>query len=553
MSGAAKRVLYLHGGAAFHPSDYGAKILGDILAKDGRYTLEVTTDLDALATLPDADWDAVVIYTTGYHDELTAAREAGLVRYVQEGGGLVGIHSAADSFRGSQAYLDLLGAEFETHPPLQRIPVTIHEDSHYVTTRVPEFEVTDELYLLKSVDLSRELLLASTRWQGKTAPLLFVHPYGEGRVSYLALGHTHETWRDAAFQKLLLRSIGWVMGEVAHEGEIHCGILGYGGAFNMGRSHAGWIDAQPGLRTVAMCDVDPQRVAVAKDELPTLDGYYTDGDDLLAHEGLDLVVVILPHNLHAPLALKCLKAGKHVILEKPMCVTVDEANALIEAARERDLMLSVFHNRRWDGDYQTIMQLLARGAIGEVFHIEAGIGGYRHPGFWWRSDKAVSGGVLYDWGAHFVDWMLNLVPSPVAQVMGDLQKRVWHAVTNADHGEIIIRWENGVTASFWTSSIAASVRPKWRILGTQGAIEAPWSGPLQVTSMANGMRHEGTVDVTLPGYGAEPYYRNVADHLLFGEALEVTPESARRVIAVIQAAEESARLGRSITVAEGCA
>ncbi|MGC9360223.1 MAG: ThuA domain-containing protein [Anaerolineae bacterium] len=552
MSGAARRVLYLHGGAAFHPSDYGAKILGDILAKDGRYTLEVTTDLDVLATLPDADWDAVVIYTTGYHDELTPAREAGLVRYVQGGGGLVGIHSAADSFRGSQAYLDLLGAEFETHPPLQRIPVTIHEDSHYITTRVPEFEVTDELYLLKGVDLSRELLLASTRWQGKPAPLLFVHPYGEGRVSYLALGHTHETWRDPAFQKLLLRSVGWVTGEVAQEGEIRCGILGYGGAFNMGRSHAGWIDAQPGMRTVAMCDVDPQRVAVAKEELPTLDGYYTDADDLLAHDGLDLVVVILPHNLHAPLALKCLQAGKHVILEKPMCVTVDEANALIDVARERDLMLSVFHNRRWDGDYQTIQQLIARGVIGEVFHLEAGIGGYRHPGFWWRSDKAVSGGVLYDWGAHFVDWMLNLVPSPVAQVMGDLQKRVWHAVTNADHGEIIIRWENGVTASFWTSSIAASVRPKWRILGTQGAIEAPWSGPLQVTSMVKGARHEGTVDVTLPGYGAEPYYRNVADHLLFGEALAVTGESARRVIAVIQAAQESAKLGRSVPLAPGC-
>jgi scyllo-inositol 2-dehydrogenase (NADP+) len=552
MGAATRRVLYLHGGAAFHPSDYGAKILGEMLAKDGRYTLEVTTDLDALVTLPEGDWDAVVIYTTGYHDELTPDREAGLVRYVQAGGGLVGIHSAADSFRGSQAYLELLGTEFDTHPPLQRIPVKIHDPSHEVTIRVPGFEVTDELYLLKGVDLSREVLLASTTWQGKLAPLLFVHPYGDGRVSYLALGHTHETWRDPDFQKLLLRSISWVTRQPAKAAEIRCGILGYGGAFNMGRSHAGWIDAQPGLRTVAMCDVDPARVAMAKDELPALEGYYTDADELLAHESLDLVVVILPHYLHAPLALKCLQAGKHVILEKPMCVTLDEADALIEGVRQGDLMLSVFHNRRWDGDYRTIQQLIARGAIGEVFHIEAGIGGYGHPGFWWRSDKAVSGGVLYDWGAHFVDWMLNLVPSPVGQVMGDLQKRVWHAVSNADHGEIIIRWENGVTGSFWTSSIAASVRPKWRILGTQGAIEAPWNGPLKVTSMTSGMRHEGTVEVTLPGYGAEPYYRNIADHLLRGEALQVTPESARRVIAVIQAAEESARLGQSVSVAAGC-
>jgi len=547
-----RKVLYLHGGAAFHPSDYGAKILGEMLSKDGRYALEVTTDLDALAKLPEGGWDAVVIYTTGYHDELTPERERGLLRYIRAGGGLVGIHSAADSFRGSRAYLDMLGGEFETHPPLQRIPVKIHAEPHYVTTRVPEFEVEDELYLLKGVDESREVTLASTTWKGELTPLLFVHPYGEGRVSYLALGHTHETWRDATFQKLLLRSIAWVTREPERATEIRCGILGYGGAFNMGRGHAGWIDGQPGLRTVAMCDKDPERVAVAKEELPCLEGYYTDADALLAHEGLDLVVVILPHNLHARFALKCLEASKHVILEKPMCITVDEASALVEAAHERDLMLSVFHNRRWDGDYLTIQQLIARGVIGEVFHIEAGIGGYNHPRFWWRSDKVVSGGILYDWGAHFVDWMLNLVPSPVAQVMGDLQKRVWHAVTNADHGEIIIRWENGVTGSFVTSSIAASLRPKWRILGTKGAIEVEWSGPLKVTSLANGVRHEGTVEVTLPGYGAEPYYRNIADHLLLGEALEVTGESARRVIAVIQAAEESARLGRSVAVAAGC-
>jgi predicted dehydrogenase len=73
-----------------------------------------------------------------------------------------------------------------------------------------------------------------------------------------------------------------------------------------------------------------------------------------------------------------------------------------------------------------------------------------------------------------------------------------------------------------------------------------------VTSLANGIRHEGTVEVTLPGYGVAPYYRNIADHLLLGEALQVTGESARRVIAVIQAAEESAKLGRSVSVAPGC-
>ena len=127
------------------------------------------------------------------------------------------------------------------------------------------------------------------------------------------------------------------------------------------------------------------------------------------------------------------------------------------------------HNRRWDGDYLTIRDLIGRGLIGDIFHIECGQGNFSHPGFWWRSDRAISGGVMHDWGAHFLDWILNLVPSKITQVTGDFQKRVWNAVTNEDHGQAYIRFENGVTADYWISSIAAISRPKWLILGTKGS------------------------------------------------------------------------------------
>jgi len=264
------------------------------------------------------------------------------------------------------------------------------------------------------------------------------------------------------------------------------------------------------------------------------------------------VVVILPHNLHAPMTMKCLQAGKHVVLEKPFCITIDEANAMISLAHEKGQMLSLFHNRRWDGDYLTIKDIIARGLIGEIFHIECGGGSYGHPGFWWRSDKAISGGVMYDWGAHFLDWVLNLVPARITQVMGDFQKRVWHMVTSEDHGEAWIRFANGVTADYLVSSISASSRPKWRILGTKGAIEANWGDELTVVSYASGIRQDSKVKVTLPGYGSTQYYRNVADHLLLGEELIVKPEQARRVIGVIDAAQRSAQLGVSVAPAQGC-
>ena len=145
---------------------------------------------------------------------------------------------------------------------------------------------------------------------------------------------------------------------------------------------------------------------------------------------------------------------------------------------------------------------------------------------------------MYDWGAHFLDWILNLVPARVTQVMGNFQKRVWNAVTNEDFGQAYIRFANGVTADYITSTISASSRPKWRINGTKGAIEQNW-GDITLITFVNGIRQQSVVKVTLPGYGSSEYYRNVADHLLMGEELAVKPEQARRVIGVIEAAQLS--------------
>ncbi|MHB1458673.1 MAG: Gfo/Idh/MocA family protein, partial [Armatimonadota bacterium] len=300
------------------------------------------------------------------------------------------------------------------------------------------------------------------------------------------------------------------------------------------------------------CDTNAARVEAAKTEFPNLAGYFTDLDEMLKMKDLDLVVNILPHNVHYCTTIKCLEAGKHVVLEKPFCVTVEEANSMIDTAKAKGVMLSLFHNRRWDGDYLSIRDMIDRGLIGDIFHIEAGGGGYGHPGFWWRSDKEISGGTMYDWGAHFLDWILNMVPSKVTQVMGDFQKRVWNSVTNEDHGQAYIRFENGVTADYMTSSIAAISRPKWTILGTKGAIQSDWDEMIHLVSYASGIKLDSKTKSSLPGYGCTQYYRNVADHLLMDEELAVKPEQARRVIGVIDAAQRSSEQGVSVPPAEGC-
>jgi predicted dehydrogenase/type 1 glutamine amidotransferase len=547
-----QKILYVYGGPDFHPTEWAGHELGKLLAADGRFVLETTADLDAFAKLPGSDYAAVVVYTTGFTNDLTPEREKGLLTFIRNGGGFLGLHSAADSFRGNRAYIEMLGCEFLTHPHHHDFSVAVIEKGHFLTQRMPDFTVFDEMYHLQSFDAATVTVLANTTWQNQKMPLAYTKPYGDGRVVYLANGHTQQAWRHPEFRKLVLRGVAWAAGATMPSAVVRCGLLGYGPAFNMGKGHAGWIDATPGMQTIAMCDASPARVEAAKSELPGLQGYFTDLAEMLKMDALDLVVNILPHNLHYPTTMQCLEAGKHVVLEKPFCITVAQANSMIDLARTRGKMLSLFHNRRWDGDYLTIRDLIDRGLIGEVFHIECGQAGYNHPGFWWRSDKEVSGGVMYDWGAHFLDWILNMVPSEITQVMGNFQKRVWHAVTNEDFGQAYIRFANGVTADYITSSINASSRPKWRINGTLGAIEQNW-GDITLTTFANGVKQESTVKVTLPGYGSVEYYRNVADHLLLGEELSVKPEQARRVIGVIEAAMDSSARGVSVPPAPGCA
>ncbi len=546
-----KKILYVYGGPEFHPTQKGGELLSQWLTQHGGYELVATNDLDMLTRLNSGTFSAVVLYATGFHDDLTPARAQGLLDFVRKGGGFVGIHAAADSFRGNRAFIEMLGCEFETHPEQHEFTVTIADKGHYLTTRVPDFSVYDEMYHLKSVDPNIHVL-AHTHWQGKQMPMVYAKMFGTGRVTYLANGHTAQSWAHPEFRKLLVRAVKWSSGENLSDKVIRCAALGYGGAFNMGKGHLEWINATPGLQAVAMCDADPKRAEAARQDLPNLRSYFTSLDDLLAMPDLDLVVDILPHNLHAPTAIQCLQAGKHVVTEKPFCISVAEANAMIEAARSNSRMLSTFHNRRWDGDYLIIQDVLQRGMIGDIFRIECGTAAYNHPGFWWRADKTISGGVMHDWGAHFIDWILGLVPSKIAQVTGDFQKRVWNAVTNEDHGQAWIRFENGVTVDLLVSSISALPRTKWRIFGTKGAIETDWKEEVRVVSYASGIRHDGTIKVTLPGYGSTQYYRNIADHLLLSEPLEVRPEQARRVIAIIEAAMQSATLGHSVPVAAGC-
>lgn len=313
----------------------------------------------------------------------------------------------------------------------------------------------------------------------------------------------------------------------------------------MGRSHGQEAEAA-GMTVVAVCDVDASREAVAKEDFPAA-LFTTDMDAVLAMPEVDLVVLILPHFLHACVSVKASQAGKHVISEKPMCRSVAEADAMVEAGRASGKMVSVYHNRRWDGDFNDIRDLLLAGEIGEPFKIESFMGGLHAPGDWWRSDKEKSGGALFDWGAHIVDWFLHLISGEVVGVDGAFHKRRWHNVTNEDHTEATLRFAGGETATVEISSLAAAGKDRWRILGTHGAITMPGWDRIHVVFDHRGK--SARYDFKPRESQGHLYYDDVYRHLTTGAPLEVTGESARRIIAMIEAAETSSREMRTVAPA----
>jgi predicted dehydrogenase len=381
-------------------------------------------------------------------------------------------------------------------------------------------------------------------WDGKPHPMGYTKSEGKGRVAYLANGHDPRSLAHPTVGQLVIRAIRWARGEEWANKTVKVAAIGYGGAFNMGKLHLESAQ-RAGLTPVAVCDVDPKRAATAKTEIGEHILTSHRIDDLLCNSDAELVVVITPHNTHAPLAVQCLESGRHVITEKPFTITVDEATQVIETARRHRKMATVFHNRRWDGDFIAIKKIIASGAIGEVFHIECCFSNYDTPKTdWWRAYKEVTGSALHDWGAHFVDWILQLLPHKIESVSGDHKKFKWPQVSIEDFASAYVRFEGGRSASLEAGHVAAIGKSRWRILGTLGGIEQKgWDmkDGLRVVSHRDGYKSDAIVPIGASDW--DGFYRNVADHLLLGEALAVTPESARKVIAVVDLAERSSKQG----------
>jgi len=330
---------------------------------------------------------------------------------------------------------------------------------------------------------------------------------------------------------------------VSEQGKvIRVGLLAYGA---IGDQHNTAVAATEGLRLTAASDTNPDRLAAAKVLAPDIETF-TDSTEMLNSGLIDLVVISTPPNSHYSWAKESLNRGLHVILEKPMALTVEQCDELIALAATKNLLLVVYQNRRYDADFLTMKKLIDDGVIGEIFSYESFVGGYSEPCSYWHSDVAVSGGAIFDWGSHYIDQILALIPGKVDAVSGINQKRIWNHVTNADHADVTITFKDGARATFTNSDLAAARKPKFYVLGTTGAIVGNWdqtagSAPADLPAIISVHRTDGSIEV-IPNSTESTYafHQSVVSYLNNGTQMGITTNQSRDVVAIMQAAEESA-------------
>jgi scyllo-inositol 2-dehydrogenase (NADP+) len=279
-------------------------------------------------------------------------------------------------------------------------------------------------------------------------------------------------------------------------GDIRVGLLGYG----LGGAcfHAPLIAATPGLRLTTVVTRDASRRAQALREHPGV-RVVDDAEELWRRAGEhDLIVVATPNRTHATLALAALEAGLPVIVDKPFARTVAEARQIIHAARVRGLLVSAYHNRRWDSELLTVQRLLKEGVLGRVLRFESRLERWR-PQLkgGWRESAATeeAGGLLYDLGSHLIDQALHLFGA-VTHVYAELDRRRERLAVDDDMF-LALTHANGVRSHLWASYLAAHHGPRMRVLGERAAF-VKQSADMQEAALRSGERPDQA------GWGEEP-------------------------------------------------
>jgi scyllo-inositol 2-dehydrogenase (NADP+) len=340
---------------------------------------------------------------------------------------------------------------------------------------------------------------------------------------------------------------------------IDVGLIGFGLA---GRAfHAPVIRAVPGLRLNAILQRSGSQAAEAYPDVRIVRSV----EELLAIPEIQLVVIATPNDTHHPLAMRCLTAGRHVVVDKPFATTLQEAISLVRFARQQNRLLTVYQNRRYDSDFQIIQKLVASQALGRIVRFESNYDRYRpqlKPGAW-REHSGPGTGILFDLAPHLIDHALVLFGVPEA-ITADV--RIERDAAKADDAfDIVLHYRGGTAgemrAVLRSTMLAVTPRPRFLLYGTAASFlkqafdpqemnlrsghmpaDAAWGAELEenwgVLTRPHG---DAFVQKRIPPANCDyrDYYKNVRDAILGTAELAVTPESALNVMQALELSRES--------------
>lgn len=347
---------------------------------------------------------------------------------------------------------------------------------------------------------------------------------------------------------------------------IKFGIIGFG---FMGHVHASTLAKLEEADLVAVCDIDGEKLTDAPEGVKVC----SDMDELLTIKEIDAVILSISNHVHKEAVFKAAKAGKHILLEKPAALSVEEFDEMMEVVKECGVKFSVHQQRRFDKDFRVSKEVYDNNMIGDVYTIQTmlyGINGNMHD---WHVFKKYGGGMLFDWGVHLIDQMLWMVDSNIKTIFADVRNVINEEVD--DYFKIIFRFENGIVGEVELGTYFLADKEKWFerhwfIGGNKGSMYLDGFEPVgkvaRTTRLLTNVPGKTTMTASGPTRSFGPpqpgvlvtedlpqvnvdhimYFENFLKALKGEEEFVVKPEQVRRVLAVMEAARESARTGRSV-------
>jgi predicted dehydrogenase len=335
---------------------------------------------------------------------------------------------------------------------------------------------------------------------------------------------------------------------------IEVGLIGFGLA---GRCfHAPVIRAVPGLRLAAILQRSGDSAGQAYPDAQIVRSVA----ELLAIESIRLVVIATPNQTHFPLASRCLEAGRDVVVDKPFTTTLKEAVQLFSIAGRYGRILTAYHNRRFDADFQALRKVVSGGELGRPVRFESHYDRFRplsKPGAW-REKPGPGSGVLFDLGPHLIDHALTLLGCPEA-ITADVRIEREDCATD-DAFDVCFLYPGGLRAQLKATMMSATPRPRFLVFGTKGSFVKRKFDPLE-NHLRNGMVPQGDSwdlegeenwgELTLiedgqfrqrriPSRGDwREFYANVRDVLLGKSALQVTSQQIMNVMKALELAQLS--------------